>query len=160
VTGPAVGEALAQRSQWRWIFWLNLPFSITALGILAVFASLKARAPGSMIAQLRSYDWIGFGLLTGSLVGTNIGISWVSLIQNLKSPKTPGRSPEQACHVGECDRVILDPEGLRANVDRIREVQCTLGLTPTRCCRFSLDSLVSSSIWSGHGSRRWILSSV
>jgi predicted MFS family arabinose efflux permease len=84
VTGPAVGEALAQRSQWRWIFWLNLPFSIAAFGILAVFASLKARAPGSMLTQLRSYDWIGFALLTGSLVGTNIGISWVSLVSALE----------------------------------------------------------------------------
>jgi len=84
VTGPAVGEALAQRSQWRWIFWINLPFSLTAFGILCVFASLKARAPGSMLVQLRNYDWIGFGLLTGSMMSILVGISWVSHISNFQ----------------------------------------------------------------------------
>jgi MFS family permease len=83
VTGPAVGEALAQRSQWRWIFWINLPFSLTAFGILCVFASLKARAPGSMLAQLRNYDWIGFGLLSGSMMSILVGISWVSQLRTL-----------------------------------------------------------------------------
>lgn len=85
VTGPAVGEALSEKSEWRWIFWINLPFVVTAFIILAVFASLKDRAPGSILAQLQDYDWIGFGLLTASVVSLLVGISWVSGVARLPS---------------------------------------------------------------------------
>lgn len=78
VTGPAIGEALAERSQWRWIFWINLPFCAIGFVILPLFAQLKGATPGSMLQKLRNYDWIGFTLLSGSMVGVLLGISWVS----------------------------------------------------------------------------------
>jgi MFS family permease len=78
LTGPAVGEALAEQSQWRWIFWINLPFCISALLILASFAKLKSTKYGSKLYELKQIDWVGFVLMTCSLVSMLLGISWVS----------------------------------------------------------------------------------
>ncbi|KAF2639122.1 MFS general substrate transporter [Massarina eburnea CBS 473.64] len=76
VTGPAIGEELAQNGQWRWIFWINLPFCIVATVVLAFFAKLKGATPGSIGPKLAKFDWFGFVLLGGSLVGILLGISW------------------------------------------------------------------------------------
>ncbi|KAF2256814.1 MFS general substrate transporter, partial [Trematosphaeria pertusa] len=88
VTGPALGEALAERNQWRWIFWLNLPFCIIAFLILPFFAQLKAATPGSIFVKLRAIDWVGFLLLSGSLVSMLLGISWGGTLHTWSNPNT------------------------------------------------------------------------
>lgn len=75
-----IGESLAERSQWRWIFWLNLPFCVVAFLILPFFAQLKSSTPGAILPKLRNIDWLGFLLLSGSLVSVLLGLSWVSII--------------------------------------------------------------------------------
>ncbi|KAL5449959.1 hypothetical protein PMIN07_001607 [Paraphaeosphaeria minitans] len=88
LTGPAVGEALAEQSQWRWIFWLNLPLCISSLLILAFFAKLKSTKYGSKIYELKQIDWVGFILMTGSLVALLLGISWGGTTYAWSSPRT------------------------------------------------------------------------
>jgi MFS family permease len=78
LTGPVIGEALGKIDQWRWIFWINLPFCISATVVLAFFAKLKGATPGSIGPKLRKFDWFGFVLLGGSLVSLLLGLSWVS----------------------------------------------------------------------------------
>ncbi|KAL1606712.1 hypothetical protein SLS60_004119 [Paraconiothyrium brasiliense] len=88
LTGPAIGEALAEQSQWRWIFWLNLPFCISSLLILAFFAKLKSTKYGSKLYELKQIDWVGFILMTGSLVAMLLGISWGGTTYAWSSPRT------------------------------------------------------------------------
>ncbi|KAJ4297665.1 hypothetical protein N0V90_005559 [Kalmusia sp. IMI 367209] len=88
LTGPAVGEALAEQSQWRWIFWLNLPFCISSLLLLAFFAKLKATKYGDKLYELKQIDWVGFILMTGSLVSMLLGISWGGTSFAWSSPRT------------------------------------------------------------------------
>ncbi|PSN61233.1 MFS general substrate transporter, partial [Corynespora cassiicola Philippines] len=76
VTGPLIGQALAVKSQWRWIFWLNLPFSVLALLILAFFAQLRDAPTEPVLPKLRSIDWLGLVLFTGSLVSFLLGLTW------------------------------------------------------------------------------------
>ncbi|KAF1948410.1 MFS general substrate transporter [Byssothecium circinans] len=76
VTGPAIGEALIKINQWRWIFWINLPFCISATVVLAFFARLKGATPGSIGPKLAKFDWFGFLLLSSSLVVVLLGVSW------------------------------------------------------------------------------------
>ena len=57
VIGPALGGYLTEYADWRWIFFINLPFGIIALiGVLAFLPETK-REPGKKL------DWFGFAVL-------------------------------------------------------------------------------------------------
>ena len=57
VIGPALGGYLTEYADWRWIFFINLPFGVIALlGVLAFLPETKAD-------QARKLDWFGFLVL-------------------------------------------------------------------------------------------------
>lgn len=57
VIGPALGGYLTEYADWRWIFFINLPFGLVALaGVLAFLPETK-REPGKKL------DWFGFAVL-------------------------------------------------------------------------------------------------
>jgi MFS transporter, DHA2 family, multidrug resistance protein len=58
VIGPTLGGYLTDVYDWRWVFFINLPFGI--LGITGLIVFLKDRGRN---ATLR-FDWIGFGALS------------------------------------------------------------------------------------------------
>lgn len=62
VLGPPLGGLLADRADWRWIFYLNLP-----LGLLALLAALLL-VPDARGGERRPFDGIGFVLCAGSLL--------------------------------------------------------------------------------------------
>lgn len=76
VTGPVIGDALAERSRYRWVFWVNLPFSLLAFLILPFFAQLKPASPGPIVQKIRNVDWVGFVLLSGALASVLLGLTW------------------------------------------------------------------------------------
>ncbi|KAF2866203.1 major facilitator superfamily domain-containing protein [Massariosphaeria phaeospora] len=88
ITGPILGNALAENSQWRWIFWINLPFSIPAFIVLAVVAQLRSAAPGSVLVKLRNIDWFGSVLFTGSLMSVFLGLTWGGTLHAWSSVQT------------------------------------------------------------------------
>ncbi len=57
ILGPTLGGYLTEVYNWRWVFFINLPFGILALlGILAF-------VPETARDRVRRFDWFGFTLL-------------------------------------------------------------------------------------------------
>lgn len=73
--GPIIGGAIAEKTTWRWIFYLMFP--ICGFGLLAVPYLLTLR-PKKATAQekLSRIDWIGGIMFTGSATSFLIAISW------------------------------------------------------------------------------------
>ncbi len=57
ILGPTLGGYLTEIYNWRWVFYVNLPF-----GILAV-AGLMTFMPKTQPTQGMRFDWIGFSVL-------------------------------------------------------------------------------------------------
>jgi DHA2 family multidrug resistance protein len=57
ILGPTLGGYLTEMYNWRWVFFVNLPFGILATTGMAMF--LPKTKPGTGM----KFDWIGFGVL-------------------------------------------------------------------------------------------------
>ena len=57
ILGPTLGGYLTEMYNWRWVFYVNLPFGILALVGLAIFL------PKAAVNSELKFDWIGFGVL-------------------------------------------------------------------------------------------------
>ena len=68
ILGPTLGGYLTADFNWRYVFFVNLPFGIVAiLGLLFLMPKVK-------LAAQTSFDWIGFGVLSLGLAGLQIGL--------------------------------------------------------------------------------------
>ena len=74
VCGPIIGGAFAQ-VQWRWIFWLNLPFIGIALVIVPMALRLTIK-PSTKREKVRQFDWIGSAVFTASATSVLIPLTW------------------------------------------------------------------------------------
>jgi EmrB/QacA subfamily drug resistance transporter len=57
IAGPLVGGYVTDYLNWRWVFFLNLPFGLLAAGVLA------SAYPASRRVSSVQVDWLGAGLL-------------------------------------------------------------------------------------------------
>lgn len=62
VIGPAVGGFIADHWNWHWVFYVNLPFGIAALFLIAI-ALQESRRSGK-----QRIDWFGSITLSGSII--------------------------------------------------------------------------------------------
>src|SRR5271154_6072871 len=68
ILGPTLGGYLTADFNWRYVFFVNLPFGIVAiLGLLFLMPKVKLPAR-------TSFDWIGFSVLSLGLAGLQIGL--------------------------------------------------------------------------------------
>ncbi len=71
VAGPTLGGWITDNLDWRWVFYVNVPFAILALAVIFVVL------PSHTAAQRRaSIDWLGAGALIASVVPLLLGLSW------------------------------------------------------------------------------------
>jgi len=66
VVGPVLGGWLAETYNWRWVFYMILPF--TALALVGALAFIHDREAGSKVRL----DWLGFLLLSVALAGVQL----------------------------------------------------------------------------------------
>ena len=66
ILGPTLGGYLTDVYNWRWVFFINLPFGIAAIAGMMVFMKETDRN-----AALR-FDWIGFAVLSMGLAGLQL----------------------------------------------------------------------------------------
>ncbi|OJD33107.1 mfs multidrug transporter [Diplodia corticola] len=75
VAGPVIGGVLVEKSSWRWIFWLNIPFCAVAFIMIPIFLNL-AHKGGNLGDKLRKIDWVGSFLFVASTTSVLIPITW------------------------------------------------------------------------------------
>jgi DHA2 family multidrug resistance protein len=68
VIGPVLGGYLTEWFNWRYVFFVNLPFGIAA------FAGLLASAPDARAETPRQFDTLGFVLLAGAIACLQLGL--------------------------------------------------------------------------------------
>ena len=65
ILGPSLAGFIAQHASWRWIFFINLP-----VGVVATIAAWRVLPPDRDTLAPRSFDLLGFVLLSPALVMT------------------------------------------------------------------------------------------
>src|SRR6201995_453639 len=58
ILGPTVGGILTDAYNWRWVFYINVPFGIAAVAALMIFFKDTARD------HTLKFDWAGFAFLS------------------------------------------------------------------------------------------------
>lgn len=71
--GPVLGGALAD-SNWRWIFYLNIPICGLALGVILLFMRLKTGAQDKSISKFRQIDYLGNLIFIPSMIALLYGL--------------------------------------------------------------------------------------
>ncbi|KAL4745411.1 hypothetical protein BDW72DRAFT_198662 [Aspergillus terricola var. indicus] len=79
IVGPFIGGALAERTTWRWCFWIDLPLGFVTI-VLCVFLVRTPTDPHaqplSWMEKLRQFDTVGTVMLIGSLVALLLALQW------------------------------------------------------------------------------------
>ncbi|KAI6838903.1 putative efflux pump antibiotic resistance protein [Hortaea werneckii] len=71
---PIIGGAMVD-SDWRWIFYINIPFCAVGLVIVPLFLRYEEEVT-PMREKLRSFDWIGSASMVVSSTLFLVGMSW------------------------------------------------------------------------------------
>ncbi|KAK6002078.1 hypothetical protein QM012_001716 [Aureobasidium pullulans] len=72
---PVIGGLIVQKTTWRWLFYINLPFYAISLATVP-FVIRYTRPKTTAREQLLSIDWMGIILSIASTTLFLVGISW------------------------------------------------------------------------------------
>ncbi|KAI3319099.1 MFS general substrate transporter [Xylariaceae sp. AK1471] len=71
--GPVLGGAIAQ-SNWRWIFYLNIPLCSVALAVVLTFMRVKTGTPDGKGSVLSRVDYLGNLIFIPSMIAILFGL--------------------------------------------------------------------------------------
>jgi MFS family permease len=84
--GPVLGGVFSQYLTWRWIFWINLPFSGAAFCLLFLF--LDVHDPKTTFADgVKAIDWAGSFSIVAVMVMVLLGLNFGGTAFPWDSPK-------------------------------------------------------------------------
>ena len=66
IMGPTLGGYLTEYYDWRWVFYINLPFGLLAAAGLLIFMPSGRETDGSR------FDWLGFAVLSAGIGGLQL----------------------------------------------------------------------------------------
>jgi len=66
ILGPTLGGYLTELYNWRWVFFVNLPFGVLATVGMVLFL------PNTAAQSALKFDWIGFGVFAIGLAGLQL----------------------------------------------------------------------------------------
>jgi len=80
IVGPVVGGWITDTYSWRWVFYINVPFTVlTVIGVM--FTLPKVR-----VSEQVKIDWLGSLLLVAGLVPILLGLTWAGTKYAWTSP--------------------------------------------------------------------------
>lgn len=82
ILGPTVGGTITDNLSWRWVFYVNVPFGIVALGVLW-YGFPWIRPP----AGSQRVDYFGVAALAGSIVPLLLALVWGGDLYAWNSPQ-------------------------------------------------------------------------
>jgi EmrB/QacA subfamily drug resistance transporter len=71
VVGPFIGGWITDNISWHWVFYVNVPFGVASLAVLA----LVLPSAGRRSASLRDLDYLGIALFTAGVVPFMLGLT-------------------------------------------------------------------------------------
>ncbi len=71
IVGPFIGGWITDHISWHWVFYVNVPFGIASLIVLATVLP----SAGRRVASIRDLDYIGIALFTAGVVPFMLGLT-------------------------------------------------------------------------------------
>jgi EmrB/QacA subfamily drug resistance transporter len=84
VVGPFLGGFLVDSLSWRWVFLVNVPVGLAALGITSAVLKLP------VVRRDHAIDWVGAALLVGGVTSLLLGLVWGGTEYAWSSPTIRG----------------------------------------------------------------------
>jgi len=81
ILGPTLGGYLTELYNWRWVFFVNLPFGIAATAGMALFLP-RTRAETAL-----RFDWFGFGVFAMGIAGLQLMLDRGQTMDWFSSPE-------------------------------------------------------------------------
>ncbi|KAB8262081.1 major facilitator superfamily domain-containing protein [Aspergillus pseudonomiae] len=75
VIGPIMGGGFSTNSDWRWIFYINVPFAALCIPLILIYLKIKTKRT-TRREKLRNFDTVGLVLFVCSTASFLIALSW------------------------------------------------------------------------------------
>lgn len=77
VAGPLIGAFIVQHAEWPYVFWINLPVGVVAVGLLAVFMTERPERKSHHI------DYVGSALLMVGISAVMVAITQAATLSGM-----------------------------------------------------------------------------